>query len=138
MQVQIAGKSERRIVLHAGLAPFDGPDVFDPPWLNATKTTMDGVPKALHEDPHMLDGTETGFLVDTSKQLILVDAGASGTNWHAVGVDNAGQTGQWAGSRSNSGRPAMKRMHENFPRISSVLFRVWLRWHTPLMTPTWW
>ena len=34
---------------------------------------------------------------------------------------------QWAGSRSNSGRPAMKRMHENFPSISSVLFRVWLR-----------
>jgi len=29
----------------------------------------------------------------------------------------------------------MKRMHENFPRISSVLFRVRLRWHTPFNDP---
>jgi len=41
---------------------------------------MDGVAKALHEDPHMLDVADTGFLVNTGKQLILVDAGA-GTWW---------------------------------------------------------
>ena len=36
-------------------ALFDGRGVFDPHWLNGTKATMDGVVKALHEDPHMLD-----------------------------------------------------------------------------------
>src|SRR6202043_3047592 len=61
-------------------ALFDGTGVFDPHWLNGTKATMDGVVKALHEDPHMLDVADTGFLVNTGKQLVLVDAGA-GTWW---------------------------------------------------------
>ena len=43
---------------------------------------MDGVVNALHEDPHMLDVVDSGFLVNTGKQLILVDAGA-GSWWHA-------------------------------------------------------
>jgi len=37
---------------------------------------MDGVAKALHEDPRLLDVSDEGFLVNTGKQLILVDAGA--------------------------------------------------------------
>ena len=57
-------------------ALYDGTGVFDPHWLNGTKATMDGVVKALHEDPHMLDVADTGFLVNTGKQLILVDPGA--------------------------------------------------------------
>ena len=61
-------------------ALFDGTGVFDPHWLNGTKATMDGVVKALHEDPHMLDVVDTGFLVNTGKQRILVDVGA-GTWW---------------------------------------------------------
>ena len=61
-------------------ALFDGTGVFDPHWLNGTKATMDGVQKALHEDPHMLDVADTGFLVNTGKQRILVDVGA-GTWW---------------------------------------------------------
>src|SRR6266849_1427967 len=61
-------------------ALFDGTGVFDPQWLNGTKATMDGVVKTLHEDPHMLDVADTGFLVNTGKQLILVDVGA-GTWW---------------------------------------------------------
>src|SRR5437899_3889281 len=61
-------------------ALFDGTGVFDPQWLNGAKATMDGVVKALHEDPHMLDVADTGFLVNTGKQRILVDAGA-GTWW---------------------------------------------------------
>src|SRR3989440_319402 len=61
-------------------ALYDGTGVFDPHWLNGTKATNDGVEKALHEDPHMLDVADTGFLVNTGKQLILVDAGA-GTWW---------------------------------------------------------
>jgi glyoxylase-like metal-dependent hydrolase (beta-lactamase superfamily II) len=61
-------------------ALFDGTGVFDPHWLNGTKATMDGVVKALDEDPHMLDVADTGFLVNTGKQLILVDVGA-GTWW---------------------------------------------------------
>src|SRR4029077_15873565 len=63
---------------------FDGPGVFNQHWLNGTKGTMDGVVAALHEHPHMLDGSETGFLVNTGKQLNRVDAG-SGT-WFGGGA----------------------------------------------------
>jgi glyoxylase-like metal-dependent hydrolase (beta-lactamase superfamily II) len=59
-------------------ALFDGTGIFDPHWLNGTKATMDGVQQALHEDPHMLDVADTGFLVNTGKQRILVDVGAGG------------------------------------------------------------
>jgi glyoxylase-like metal-dependent hydrolase (beta-lactamase superfamily II) len=65
-------------------ALFDGFAVFDPHWLNGTKATMDGVVKELHEDPHMLEASVTGFLVNTGKQLILVDAGAS--TWYGGGA----------------------------------------------------
>src|ERR1700738_1002482 len=44
-------------------ALFDGTGVFDAHWLNGTHVTMDGVVKALHEDPHMLDVVDSGFLV---------------------------------------------------------------------------
>ena len=70
-------------------ALFDGLGVFDPHWLNGKKVTMDGVVKALHKDPHMLDVVDSGFLVNTGKQLILVDAGA-GTWW---GGDALGRLG---------------------------------------------
>jgi glyoxylase-like metal-dependent hydrolase (beta-lactamase superfamily II) len=59
-------------------ALYDGSGVFDPHWLSGTKAEMDGVVKALNEDPHMLDTADAGFLVNTGKQLILVDAGAGG------------------------------------------------------------
>ncbi len=65
-------------------ALFDGTGVFDPHWLNGTKATMDGVIKGLHEDPHMLDVVDSGFLVNTGKQLILVDAGAD--TWYGDGA----------------------------------------------------
>src|SRR5882762_470200 len=65
-------------------ALFDGPGVFDQYWLKGTKASMDEVVQALHEDSHMLGASETGFLVNTGKQLILVDAG-SGT-WFGGGA----------------------------------------------------
>jgi hypothetical protein len=65
-------------------ALFDGHAVFDPHWLNGTKATMDGVAEALHEDPHMLDVSDEGFLVNTGTQLVLVDAGAG--NWWGGGA----------------------------------------------------
>src|SRR6266481_8817820 len=77
-------------------ALFDGHGVFDPHWLNGTKATMDGVVKALHEDPHMLDVADTGFLVNTGKQRILVDVGA-GTWW------GEGAFGRLAGSLRSAG-----------------------------------
>src|SRR5580693_7941525 len=80
-------------------ALYDGTGVFDPHWLNGTKATMDGVVKALHEDPHMLDVADTGFLVNTGKQLILVDAGA-GTWW------GGGALGRLAGSLRSAGYTA--------------------------------
>src|SRR5713226_3249130 len=42
-------------------ALFDGAAVGDPNWLNGTKATMEGVVKALQEDPHMLEAADTGF-----------------------------------------------------------------------------
>src|SRR5258706_12780292 len=77
-------------------ALYDGTGVFDPHWLNGTKATMDGVVKALHEDPRLLDVSDEGFLVNTGKQLILVDAGA-GTWW------GGGALGRLLGSLRSAG-----------------------------------
>src|ERR1700730_9187907 len=77
-------------------ALFDGTGVFDPQWLNGSKATMDGVVETLHEDPHMLDVADTGFLINTGKQLILVDAGA-GTWWGGEAF------GRLAGSSRSAG-----------------------------------
>jgi len=57
---------------------------------------MDGVAGALHEDPHMLDVSDEGFLVNTGTQLILVDAGA-GTWW------GGGALGRLVGSLRSAG-----------------------------------
>src|SRR5260221_1147316 len=77
-------------------ALFDGTGVFDPHWLNGTKARMDGVVEALHEDPHLLDVADTGFLVNTGKHLILVDVGA-GTWWGGAAF------GRLAGSLRSAG-----------------------------------
>src|SRR5260370_24570240 len=77
-------------------ALYDGTGVFDPHWLNGAKATMEGVVKALHEDPHTLDVVDMGFLVNTGKQLILVDAGA-GAWW------GGGAPGRLAGSLRRAG-----------------------------------
>src|SRR5216684_4013122 len=65
-------------------ALLDGAGVFDPHWLNGKKVTMDRVEKDLREDPHLLDVGDTGFLVNTGKQVILVDAGAG--TWYGGGA----------------------------------------------------
>jgi glyoxylase-like metal-dependent hydrolase (beta-lactamase superfamily II) len=57
---------------------------------------MDGVVKALQEDPHMLDVVDMGFLVHTGKQVILVDVGA-GTWWGGAAL------GRLAGSLRSAG-----------------------------------
>ena len=77
-------------------ALFDGHAVFDPHWLNGTRATMDGVAEALREDPRLLDVSDEGFLVNTGKQLILVDAGA-GTWW------GGGVLGRLLGSLRSAG-----------------------------------
>jgi len=77
-------------------ALYDGTRAFDPHWLNGTKATMDGVVKGLQEDPRMLDVVDSGFLVNTGKQLILVDAGA-GTWWGGAAL------GRLAGSLRSAG-----------------------------------
>jgi glyoxylase-like metal-dependent hydrolase (beta-lactamase superfamily II) len=64
-------------------ALWDGTASFNPHWLQG-RTTRAAVVKALHEDPHVLDVADTVFLVNTGKQLILVDAG-SGT-WFGGGA----------------------------------------------------
>jgi glyoxylase-like metal-dependent hydrolase (beta-lactamase superfamily II) len=57
-------------------ALFDGAAKFDLDWLTAKKQTLVRIARALHEDPHLLDAGDTGFVVNTGKELILVDAGA--------------------------------------------------------------
>jgi glyoxylase-like metal-dependent hydrolase (beta-lactamase superfamily II) len=64
-------------------ALWDGTASFDPHWLRG-QATIDAVVKALRKDPHVLDVSDTGFLVNTGKQLILIDAG-SGT-WFGGGA----------------------------------------------------
>ena len=76
-------------------ALWDGSASFDPHWLLGP-TTVDGVVNALHEDPHLLDVSDTAFLVNTGKQLILVDAG-SGT-WFGGGA-----LGRMVGSLRSAG-----------------------------------
>jgi glyoxylase-like metal-dependent hydrolase (beta-lactamase superfamily II) len=57
-------------------ALVDGAAQFDLHWLTAKKPAMDRVQEALLEDPHLLDTSDSGFLVNTGKQLVLIDAGA--------------------------------------------------------------
>jgi glyoxylase-like metal-dependent hydrolase (beta-lactamase superfamily II) len=57
-------------------ALLDGSAQFDVHWLTAESATMERVEHALREDPHLLDTSDIGFLVNTGKQLILIDAGA--------------------------------------------------------------
>jgi glyoxylase-like metal-dependent hydrolase (beta-lactamase superfamily II) len=64
-------------------ALWDGMASFDPHWLLG-KTTVDGVIKALQTDPHLLDTSDVGFIVNTGKKLILVDAGAG--TWFGGGA----------------------------------------------------
>jgi glyoxylase-like metal-dependent hydrolase (beta-lactamase superfamily II) len=65
-------------------ALYDAAAVFELPWLKGKKATIDGVAKALNRDPHLLDAGDLGFLVNTGKQLILVDAGAG--TWYGGGA----------------------------------------------------
>src|SRR2546426_3844855 len=62
---------------------YDASAVFQLEWLKGQKATIDGVARALRQDPHLLDAADLGFLVNTGKQLILVDAGAG--SWYGGG-----------------------------------------------------
>jgi len=55
---------------------YDGGGQFEPRWLNGQKRIMTAVANTVQKEPHFLDGAESGFLVNTGKQVILVDAGA--------------------------------------------------------------
>jgi glyoxylase-like metal-dependent hydrolase (beta-lactamase superfamily II) len=77
-------------------ALFDGAAVFDLHWLTAKSATMARVEKDLKEDPHLLDTGDTGFLVNTGRQLILIDAGAG--TWFG-----GGSLGRLAGSLRSAG-----------------------------------
>jgi glyoxylase-like metal-dependent hydrolase (beta-lactamase superfamily II) len=77
-------------------ALYDASAVFEQHWLNGKKATMDGVAKRLHQDPHLLDAADLGFLVNTGKQLIIVDAGAG--TWYGGGA-----FGRLAGSLRSAG-----------------------------------
>ena len=63
---------------------FDASAEVHQDWLKGKKATMDGVAKALKQDPHLLDTVDSAFLVNTGKQMILIDAG-EGTWWGPPG-----------------------------------------------------
>ena len=65
-------------------ALLDGSAQFDPHWLTGETATMDRVEAALRQDPHLLDTSDIGFLVNTGRQLILIDAGAG--TWFGGGT----------------------------------------------------
>ncbi len=77
-------------------ALFDGPAVVDPNWLKGTKATVDAAVEALNEDPYMREAADAGFLVNTGKQLILVDTGAG--TWYGGGT-----LGRLAGNLRSAG-----------------------------------
>jgi glyoxylase-like metal-dependent hydrolase (beta-lactamase superfamily II) len=74
----------------------DGAGEFEPQWLTGKTVKSAHIEAALHEDPHLLDVGNAGFLVNTGKQLILVDAG-TGTWW------GGGAFGQVANSLRSAG-----------------------------------
>ena len=63
---------------------YDGPAMFQLDWLNDENGTRQRVESALHENPHILDVADTAFLVNTGKQLVLVDAGSG--KWFGGGT----------------------------------------------------
>src|SRR5882724_8389051 len=75
---------------------YDASAVFQLDWLKGQKASIDGVARALRQDPHLLDAADLGFLVNTGKQLILVDAGAG--TWYGGGA-----FGRLAGSLRSAG-----------------------------------
>ena len=77
-------------------ALYDAAAVFELPLLKGKKATIDGLAKALNQDTHLLDAGDLGFLVNTGKQLILVDAGAG--TWYGGGA-----FGRLAGSLRSAG-----------------------------------
>ena len=70
---------------------YDGGGQFEPRWLNGQKKVMTAVASTVQKEPHFLDGAESGFLVNTRKQVI---------SWTPA-PDNGGAEG-----RSVAWRPA--------------------------------
>src|SRR6202165_1294359 len=75
---------------------YDASAVFQLDWLKGQKATIAGVARALRQDPHLRDAADLGFLVNTGKKLILVDAGAG--TWYGGGA-----FGRLAGSLRGAG-----------------------------------
>jgi glyoxylase-like metal-dependent hydrolase (beta-lactamase superfamily II) len=57
---------------------YDGAGQFETNWLSGTKAVMADITNALQKQPHFLDASDSAFLVNTGKQVVLVDAGAGG------------------------------------------------------------
>ncbi len=80
-------------------ALYDGTGVFESAILAEWNEggDGDGVIKALHEDPHMLDTADTGFLVNTGKQLKTASMRPLAARW------GGGLFGRLAGSLCSAG-----------------------------------
>ncbi len=63
---------------------YDGAGKFELAWLKGKDSIMIAVSNTAKKEPHFLDGGEAAFLVNTGKQLILVDAGAG--QWFGGGA----------------------------------------------------
>ena len=65
-------------------ALYDGTAVFQLDWLTGEEGAMQRVAGGLGENPHLLDAADTAFLVNTGRQLVLVDTGAG--KWFGGGT----------------------------------------------------
>ena len=63
---------------------YDGSGKFELHWLKGKERVITAVSQTAQKEPHFLDGQESAFLVNTGKQLILVDAGAG--QWFGGGA----------------------------------------------------
>jgi len=86
---------------------YDASAVFQLDWLKGQKASIDGVARALRQDPHLLDAADLGFLVNTGKQLILVDAGAG--TWYGGGAFGRLRQPPQRGLYAGTGRPDLPR-----------------------------
>jgi len=51
---------------------YDGAGRFETNWLSGTKAVMADIVNTLEKQPHFLDAADSGFRVNTGKQVVLV------------------------------------------------------------------
>ena len=77
-ETQVPGFYRTKVGAFEVTALLDGTTIFDPHWLKAEPATLQPLAAKQFQPADKLAGTVAAFLVNTGKQLILVDTGAGG------------------------------------------------------------